>query len=160
MFPGQEVVTFNASQQLQRPGLTLTQGQVYAAFGSRCGASPFSPWIFAFDAYSIQLTNSYTQPPAGKESGPGIWQAGAGAMPTERVSAGAMRVHAAWHPVSYGYPGTPTYTDRVLHGWASESMLQECQRLGASCASSWDARCCLRELGWLASKGFRHTRCY
>ena len=52
---------------------------MYAAFGSRCGAAPFSPWIFAFDAYSIQLTNTYTQPPAGTAAGPGIWQSGAGA---------------------------------------------------------------------------------
>ena len=95
VFPGQEVVTFNASQQLQRPGLTLTQGQVYAAFGSRCGASPFSPWIFAFDAYSIQLTDTYTQPPAGKGSGPGIWQAGAGASPTDHHPAEPLQVHAS-----------------------------------------------------------------
>ena len=41
MFPGQGVVNFEASQQLQRAGLTLASGTVYAAFGSHCGAAPY-----------------------------------------------------------------------------------------------------------------------
>ena len=53
------------------------QGKVYAAFGSHCGAPPYYPWIFAFDAYTLQLTNTYTEPPLSMP-GPGIWQSGAG----------------------------------------------------------------------------------
>ena len=41
VFPGQGVVNFEASQQLQRAGLTLASGAVYAAFGSHCGAAPY-----------------------------------------------------------------------------------------------------------------------
>ena len=41
VFPGQGVVNFEASQQLQRAGLTLASGTVYAAFGSHCGAAPY-----------------------------------------------------------------------------------------------------------------------
>lgn len=81
-FPGQGVITFDATKQLQRPGLTLAQGTVFAAFGAHCGAAPYNPWIFAFDAYTLQLTNTYAQPPSASGSGPGIWQSGAGVEPT------------------------------------------------------------------------------
>ena len=47
-------VTFDASQHWQRPGLTLFNGTVYAAFASHCDAAEFHPWIFAIDAVSIQ----------------------------------------------------------------------------------------------------------
>ena len=48
-------VTFDASQHWQRPGLTLWNGTVYAAFASHCDASEFHPWIFALDALSLQV---------------------------------------------------------------------------------------------------------
>ena len=87
--------------------------QVFAAFGSHCGAAPFSPWIFAFDAYSIQLTNTYTQPPASAGSGPGIWQSGAGA---------ALPVHylrVEYSTYSAGACSKMAHAASVLHDEAS-----------------------------------------
>ena len=52
-------VTFDASQHWQRPGLTLFNGTVYAAFASHCDAAEFHPWIFALDAMSLQVFPSY-----------------------------------------------------------------------------------------------------
>lgn len=53
------------------------------------------PWIFAFDAYSLQLTNTYTQPPAGNGTGPGIWQSGAGWAPQSLRSVTFLKL---WSP--------------------------------------------------------------
>ena len=65
------------------------QGKVYAAFGSHCGAPPYYPWIFAFDAYTLQLTNTYTEPPMSMP-GPGIWQSGAGQWHAELPHVAAL----------------------------------------------------------------------
>ena len=53
-FGKQGTVTFDASQHWQRPGLTLFNGTVYAAFASHCDAAEFHPWIFGIDAMSLQ----------------------------------------------------------------------------------------------------------
>lgn len=47
-------ITFNAAQHWQRPGLTLYDNTIYAAFASHCDASEFHPWIFAIDATTLQ----------------------------------------------------------------------------------------------------------
>jgi hypothetical protein len=70
--PGQ---TFFAKDELQRPGLLLLEGVVYAAFGSDCDVEPFQGWVFGVsESGSVKArwtseTNS---------SGSGIWQSGAG----------------------------------------------------------------------------------
>ncbi len=41
--PGQ---TFQPTRELQRPGLLLMNGVVYAAFGSHCDDTPWQGWVF------------------------------------------------------------------------------------------------------------------
>ena len=57
----------------------------------KCGVH-VQPWIFAFDAYSLQLTNTYTQPPVGNGTGPGIWQSGAGWAPQSLLSFTSLKL--------------------------------------------------------------------
>ncbi len=49
-------VTFNATQHWQRPGLTLFNDTIYAAFASHCDGAEFHPWIFGIDATTLQVS--------------------------------------------------------------------------------------------------------
>ena len=99
---------------------SAVQGKVYAAFGSHCGAPPYYPWIFAFDAYTLQLTNTYTEPPMSMP-GPGIWQSGAGDWHAEQLC---------------GYPPGPALYCLLLRATGS------CTHLAAAYPELKD-NCCL-----------------
>lgn len=68
-------VTFAATTQLQRPGLLLMGGVVYAAFGSDCDISPWQGWVFGVSTAG-QTKARWVSVPSG--NGGGIWQSGAG----------------------------------------------------------------------------------
>ena len=67
--------TFFATDQLQRPGLLLMNGVVYAAFGSHCDHLPWQGWIFGVSTAG-KVTARYVDNTT--EEGGGIWQSGAG----------------------------------------------------------------------------------
>ncbi len=71
------VITFNPDQQLQRPGLLLLGGVVYAAFGSHADQPPFHGWILGYDANDVgrQVSAWCSTPNGGAGS---IWQSGRG----------------------------------------------------------------------------------
>lgn len=66
-------VSFDATDQLQRPGLLLMEGAVYAAFGSDCDHSPYQGWVFG-----VSTSGSVKARWASDYEGGGIWQSGAG----------------------------------------------------------------------------------
>jgi sugar lactone lactonase YvrE len=81
------VVSFNAVQQLQRPGLTLVGGIVYVAYGSYGDTDPYHGWVLGFNATNLQLLpgNIFNTTPNasvadfGPNAGEGsIWQGGSG----------------------------------------------------------------------------------
>ncbi len=67
--------TFSPTTQLQRPGLLLLEGVVYAAFGSHCDTPPWQGWIFGVSTAG-KVTARYVDDTT--EEGAGIWQSGAG----------------------------------------------------------------------------------
>ncbi len=66
-------VSFNPTQQLQRPALLLMNGTVYAAFGSHCDIQPYEGWIVGVST-SGQIKTMW----ATASEGAAIWQAGGG----------------------------------------------------------------------------------
>jgi hypothetical protein len=72
-------LTFDGRRHLQRPGLLLMDGVVYAAFGSHCGALPHQGWIIGFTT-SGQVSTLWTDDAGGNgaRDGAGIWQSGGG----------------------------------------------------------------------------------
>jgi hypothetical protein len=69
------IVTFNASQQMQRPGLLLANDTVYVPFASINDMDPWHGWIFGFNADTLAQTVFCVTPNGGQG---GIWNAGGG----------------------------------------------------------------------------------
>ncbi|MBA3808630.1 MAG: choice-of-anchor D domain-containing protein, partial [Solirubrobacterales bacterium] len=67
--------TFQPTTQLQRPGLLLMEGVIYAAFGSDCDIAPWQGWVFGVSSAG-QIKARWVSVASG--SGAGIWQSGAG----------------------------------------------------------------------------------
>jgi iron transport multicopper oxidase len=67
--------TFLATDQMQRPGLLLMNGVVYAAFGSHCDFSPWQGWVFGVSTAGLLKARWVDN---ATETGAGIWQSGAG----------------------------------------------------------------------------------
>ncbi|MCW3069725.1 MAG: Pyrrolo-quinoline quinone, partial [Solirubrobacterales bacterium] len=72
----QPSMTFSPTTQLQRPGLLLMNGVVYAAFGSHCDISPWQGWVFGVSTTTPAVKARWVSRSSG--SGAGIWQSGAG----------------------------------------------------------------------------------
>ncbi|MFI4992854.1 MAG: PQQ-binding-like beta-propeller repeat protein, partial [Solirubrobacterales bacterium] len=67
--------TFSPTTQLQRPGLLLMGGVIYAAFGSHCDHPPWQGWVFGVSTAGQVKARWVSDTTA---EGAGIWQSGAG----------------------------------------------------------------------------------
>ena len=61
---------------LQRSGLLLTGGTVYAAFASHGDFDPFNGWLLGYDAHNLKQVIAYA--PDADGSGGSVWQSGGG----------------------------------------------------------------------------------
>jgi outer membrane protein assembly factor BamB len=80
--------TFDSTLHLQRPGLLLMDGVVYAAFGGHCDDPPYRGWVMGISTQgtarvggpiTARWTDEALVPPSDPEQGKpggGIWQAG------------------------------------------------------------------------------------
>ena len=77
------LVQFDAMRELNRPGLTLSNGIVYIGFGSDADEPPFYGWILGYDASNLALKavfNAAPNPvtdPSNVQNAASIWQGGA-----------------------------------------------------------------------------------
>ncbi len=73
-------VTFNATNEMQRPGLLLMGGVVYAGFGSHCDHAPWQGWIAGVST-SGSLKALWVSSGGGQSTNSGgVWQSGGGLM--------------------------------------------------------------------------------
>jgi hypothetical protein len=72
-------ISFDAAQQLERPGLLLLNGWVYAAFGSNCDHQPYVGFVAGADLSSNAKT-LWTDESGVTDNQAGIWQSGGGLM--------------------------------------------------------------------------------
>lgn len=72
------LISFNAKVQLNRPGLLLSNGKIYIAFGSHgdCNSDSYHGWVFGYDANTLSQVGVFITTPTGHQGG--IWQAGRG----------------------------------------------------------------------------------
>ncbi len=63
---------------MQRPGLLLLDGVVYAAFASHCDVGPFVGYVVGVDAATGRQTTMWATETGSSTAGAGIWQSGGG----------------------------------------------------------------------------------
>jgi Concanavalin A-like lectin/glucanases superfamily len=77
-------ISFVATQQLQRPALTLLNGVLYVAYSGYADTDPYHGWILGFNPANLQLVSVLNTTPnllPGGSNNPGeggIWMTGAG----------------------------------------------------------------------------------
>ena len=69
-------IIFDPQWHLNRPGLLLSNGVIYMAFGSHGDVGDFYGWIMAYDSKSLQQLASYNTAPDWGQGG--VWQSGTG----------------------------------------------------------------------------------
>jgi outer membrane protein assembly factor BamB len=72
-------ITFSPAKQLERPGLLLMNGWVYAAFGSHCDHQPYAGFVSGVNV-TTKKTTLWTDESGVSENEAGIWQGGGGVM--------------------------------------------------------------------------------
>ncbi|HZT31714.1 MAG TPA: IPT/TIG domain-containing protein [Bryobacteraceae bacterium] len=78
-------IVFDPTLQLQRPGLLLANGMIYAAFGSHQDYGTYHGWLIAYTASNLpQMTGVFVTTP--NASGGAIWQSGRGLAADETGS--------------------------------------------------------------------------
>src|SRR5215469_8032176 len=108
------VVTFNALQELARPGLALADGNIYMAFATHADSTPGHGWIMSVTAQTMVLNGVLCDTPNG--SGGGIWQdgdaitqAGGGFYVSTGDGTFDSTLNAA------GFPAQGNYGDSIIH---------------------------------------------
>jgi hypothetical protein len=89
--------TFNSANQINRPGLLLANGHVYAAFGSDGCNNGNQGWILSYNAATLQLEGVFDSEPGSFYAS--FWQKGAG---LSADSAGNIYGETGEGPVSSG----------------------------------------------------------
>ena len=77
------VVKFDALRQLDRPGLTLVNGNIYLAYASHGDNGPYHGWILGYSESTLAPTAVFNVNPNGSDDG--IWQSG-GTLAYETVN--------------------------------------------------------------------------
>jgi hypothetical protein len=67
-------LAFDGFLHLNRPGLALSNGVLYIAFGSHCDLGDYHGWVFAYGADHLQFRAAFSVTPNGSQGA--IWQTG------------------------------------------------------------------------------------
>ena len=71
-------IAFNPKTAMQRPGLLLLDGVVYAGFGSHCDVGPYVGYVVGVNATTGKQTAMWATEVGSSTAGAGVWQGGGG----------------------------------------------------------------------------------
>jgi PQQ enzyme repeat len=97
---------FDAFLNLNRPGLLLTHGRVYVAFGGIGDQPPYCGWVFAYDA-NLKGDPYVFCTTLAEERGGGIWQSGNGLVTCD---------HKDGSPLVYFMTGNGAFDGKTAFG--------------------------------------------
>jgi len=126
-----------ARRHLQRPGLLLANGRVYAAFGAHQDAPPYQGWVIAFDAATLrQIDPVFCTTPAGEMGG--IWQAGNGLAADPHGNLYFMTGNGSYDPSAHQYGSSLIKLDQDLNpaGWFAPANVEALNLLDVDLGSS------------------------
>jgi hypothetical protein len=69
-------LTFDPLQELNRPGLLLSQGNIYITWASNCDLDPFHGWVIAYNKATLQQVGVWVTTADGRRGG--VWMSGGG----------------------------------------------------------------------------------
>jgi uncharacterized protein (TIGR03437 family) len=99
-------LAFDATMQLQRPGLALVNGSVFVAFGSHADGGSFHGWMLGYDASDLRRRVAvYNATP--NSYGGSFWQAGRGLAIDDRGNILAVTGNGPFN-------GSSEFSDSVL----------------------------------------------
>ncbi|MFG1806253.1 choice-of-anchor D domain-containing protein, partial [Streptomyces sp. NPDC049040] len=70
--------SFLPAYEMQRPGLLLLDGVVYAGFGGHCDAPPYRGYVVGVSTTNPSVTSMWATEAGASNVGAGIWQSGGG----------------------------------------------------------------------------------
>ncbi|MCW2871817.1 MAG: bamB 2 [Streptomyces oryziradicis] len=71
-------MAFDPYREMQRPGLLLMNGVVYAAFGAHCDFGPYRGYVVGVSTTAAAITSMWATETGASNEGAGIWQSGGG----------------------------------------------------------------------------------
>ncbi|GAA4633021.1 hypothetical protein GCM10023196_068900 [Actinoallomurus vinaceus] len=71
-------VAFDPMVEMQRPGLLLLDGAVYAGFGAHCDHGQYRGYVVGVSTAAAKVTSMWASEVKSSNKGAGIWQAGGG----------------------------------------------------------------------------------
>lgn len=101
-------LAFNTLEQMQRPGLLLSNGTVYVAFGSNGCDLNARGWLYAYNSTTLQQTAVMTTQPD-NSYGSSIWQGGVGPAADSNGNVFLSTANGL-----FDYPNFPDFGDSVL----------------------------------------------
>jgi hypothetical protein len=98
-------VTFNVTQENQRPALLLENGHVIIGWGSHCDDDPYHGWLMSYSASTLAQEAVFNGSPNGNRSG--IWMSGGGPASDANANIYIASGNGTWN-------GTSDFGDSIV----------------------------------------------